>query len=137
MRHTTLAHAQLIAPLLICLLAAGVVAQTALDPAEFDIDTQHGNDTLFVHQTSSIIFYLNVAGWNASAVTMPLEFDFGGAGNLIGLISEDSTDSAYFAFSADVHAVMESASLNPILGPTSWVTPIRCFSACSTSMAWG
>jgi hypothetical protein len=116
MRQTRLAQAKLIAPLLICLSASGVVAQTAIDPPEFEVDTQHGNDTLFVGQTGSIIFYLNVAGWNASAVTMPLEFDFGGAGNLIGPISEDSTDPAYFAFSADVHAVMENAGFNNVLG---------------------
>jgi hypothetical protein len=89
-------------------------AGAAYGQVTFDVRTSNGNDSLYVGIPGSIIFDVNAAGLNLSAVTMPISFDFGGAGNLIGPVTE-APGPAQFTFSAAT-SVMENKPFNAILG---------------------
>ena len=120
-----------LSPLVISVLLAGTIGAgkgAGADPAplwvdrvatatpDFIITTQLGNDTLIAHEEGSIIFYVNAAGWNLSAITMPIDFTFGGAGNLIGPITQNPADPAFISFSAYAQEKMEDLPFNGILG---------------------
>lgn len=82
--------------------------------ASFDVRTSTGNDSLYVGIAGSIIFDVNAAGLNLSAITMPMKFDFGGAGNLIGPVSE-AAGAAQFIY-GPLGAAMENKPFNGPMG---------------------
>lgn len=88
----------------------------AADFPSIRITTQLGNDTMYANTEGSVVFHLHAAGWNVSAIVWPLEFDFGGAGNLIGPVGVDHVDSARFIYSDYTKSVMESNPFNSSLG---------------------
>lgn len=88
----------------------------ALDTAEILINTDWGNDTMYINGPGSIIFYINATGWNLSAISMPLAFDFRGAGNLIGPVTQNPADPAFFTYSAYVLQRMENNPFNSAVG---------------------
>jgi hypothetical protein len=89
-------------------------AGAAYGQVTFDVRSSNGNDSLYVGIPGSIIFDVNAAGQNLSAITMPISFDFGGAGNCIGPVTE-APGPAQFLYSAAT-SVMENKPFNAILG---------------------